>query len=91
MIKIIRKTPTLLEHLRMVGSRIKGFWTAKEVGKTGWKQGWYIGRLKSFDYGTDTIVVEFDTEPGKEYRYNVESEVKCGKLRAARELSVKLS
>ena len=78
------KTKTDYEALRSPGSSVLVYWTKEEIGKTGWKTGWYKGTLKLYEEKTDMIEVEFKKEKGAFYKYLVVDEVAENRLKLAK-------
>ena len=52
----------LKNQISQTGSRIKVKWTKEEVADSGWKPGWYIAEVQSYD--EDVITVLYNIHVG---------------------------
>ena len=57
----------LKERLSQVGAKVKVKWTAEEIGDSGWRAGWFIAYVQAYDLETDTLSLQYPTEPGCTY------------------------
>ena len=59
---------SLKEKLCQVGAKVKIKWTVEEIGDSGWRSGWYIAYVQAYNDDTDTLTVQYPSEPGSTYR-----------------------
>ena len=53
-----------IDNFKQVGSKVKIRWTLEELGNSGWKPGWYVAYVQAYDDETDTLTVQYLSEPG---------------------------
>ena len=73
-----------LDAIKTVGADVLAFWSKDEIGKTGWKSGWYKAKVIEYNKETDNAKLEFDPEKGNQYIYSVEKEAKANRLKLAK-------
>ena len=69
------------ERLCHIGAKVKVWWTSEEIGDSGWKPGWYIAYVQSFDEKSDTITVQYPSEPNCTYNIDVSRFFFCCKIK----------
>lgn len=52
-IDISGNSPSDYEKFKEVGAKVKVKWTMEEIGDFGWRTGWYVATIQSYDDETD--------------------------------------
>ena len=69
-----------LEQFYEIGALIRVKWSKEEIGDSSWRPGWYTGEVQGSDSENDLITVQFITEIGATYTYEVTTWVSEGKM-----------
>ena len=62
---------SIKERVSQVGAKVKIKWTLEEIGDSGWRPGWYLAYVQAYDDETDTLTVQYPSEPECIYTFEL--------------------
>lgn len=71
----------LFGKVTQTGAKVKVHWTKDEVGDSGWKAGWYVGTVQSYDEETDVLCITYAGEPNDPYEEDLSELIDQGKIK----------
>ena len=77
----VNETSSLKEQLIQIGAKIKIKWTAEDIGKIGWRPGWYNATVQSYDDETGTLSVVYTAEPDCVYTMEIDEVITNNTIR----------
>ena len=67
-----------------VGAKVKVRWTVEEIGDSGWRPGWYVATIQSYNDETDQTTLVYSSEPGCTYEIDLSTYINQKKIQLVR-------